>query len=79
VHIINGRATDRLIRVPTGAGKARVIEKVIGRQPDAVFGNTVHDQAMLELARSAYAIAPTDELRRVAVENLWTIYEPAPR
>ena len=79
VHIINGRATDRLIRVPTDAGKARAIEEVIKRQPDAVFGNSVHDQAMLEMARNAYAIAPTDELRRVATENLWTIYDPAPR
>ncbi len=77
VLVINGRATDRLVRVPTGAGKARVIEEVIKRQPDAVFGNTVHDQAMLEMARNAYAIAPTDELRRVALDNFWTIYDPA--
>jgi phosphoserine phosphatase len=77
VHIINGRATDQLIRVPTDAGKARVIREAIGRQPDAVFGNSVHDQAMLEAAKQAYAVNPNDDLRRVAVERGWTVYDPA--
>jgi phosphoserine phosphatase len=71
----NGRATNRLLDVPTDAGKATSIRKYIKKTVDAVFGNTMHDAAMLELARHAFAINPTAELRTLAEQRGWMIYE----
>src|SRR4051795_9197647 len=42
----DGITTEKLIRVPTGPGKATAIREIIQRTPDAVFGNSVHDAAM---------------------------------
>ncbi len=72
----NGIATEKLIRVPTGEGKAVAVRQFIGEQVDMVFGNSVHDAAMLGLARHAYAINPNPDLKRIAQERGWTIYEP---
>jgi hypothetical protein len=47
VTIENGRITDQLIRVPSGEGKPRAIRDVIGKNPDAAFGNSRWDAAML--------------------------------
>jgi phosphoserine phosphatase len=78
VHSNNGHATDRLIRVPSGEGKAIGIREVIGRMPDAAFGNSRWDQAMLELARVPYAINPNPDLAEVARDRRWAIYQPMP-
>ena len=72
----NGIATEKLIRVPTGEGKAVAVRQFIGGQVDMVFGNSVHDAAMLGLARHAYAVNPNPDLKRIAQERGWTIYEP---
>ncbi len=58
-----GRATDRLVRVPTDELKAIAIQEVIGRPVDAVFGNSVHDLAMLELAAHPFCVNPNPDLR----------------
>jgi phosphoserine phosphatase len=79
VHVENGSATDRLQRVPTGDGKAKAIREVIGKPVDAAFGNSVHDAAMLGVARRAFAINPNPDLVTIAKENGWTIYHPKPR
>ena len=47
----DGLVTDRLLRVPTDELKQTAIEEVIARPVDAVFGNSMHDFAMLEKAR----------------------------
>ncbi|HVZ17244.1 MAG TPA: haloacid dehalogenase-like hydrolase [Terriglobales bacterium] len=73
----DGHATGRLLRMPSGEGKAVGIREVIGRTPDAAFGNSRWDQAMLELARRAYAINPNPDLEEVARQRGWTIYKPA--
>jgi phosphoserine phosphatase len=72
----DGYATHDLIRVPSGQGKAVAIRDFIGAKVDAVFGNSVHDQAMLELATHPFAINPNPDLERVASERNWTIYWP---
>jgi phosphoserine phosphatase len=72
----NGRATSRLLRIPSGEGKAVAIRQVIKRMPDAVFGNSRWDLAMLELAKNAYAINPNPDLELIARERGWTIYKP---
>ncbi len=46
----NGHATDRLKRVPTGELKAVAIRDVIAKPVHSVFGNSMHDHAMLAIA-----------------------------
>ncbi|HEX9255542.1 MAG TPA: haloacid dehalogenase-like hydrolase, partial [Candidatus Angelobacter sp.] len=77
VHIEDGQITDRLIRVPSGPGKATAINEVIQKPVDACFGNSIHDAAMLELARHAFAVNPNPDLKKVAQEKGWPIYWPA--
>lgn len=76
VHCDNGDATDRLIRVPSGEGKATAIREVIKCMPDAAFGNSKWDQAMLELAAVPYAINPNPDLEQIATERGWKMYKP---
>ncbi|MGH9537553.1 MAG: HAD family hydrolase [Terriglobales bacterium] len=76
VTVENGKITDRVIRVPSGAGKPRAIREVIGKTPDAVFGNSVWDAGMLEIARHPFAINPTTELEIIARQRQWPIYFP---
>ncbi len=72
----NGLVTDRLLRVPTDELKQTAIAEVIGRPVDAVFGNSIHDFAMMEKAKSAYAINPNPELWHKATELGWNVYWP---
>lgn len=77
VHIDDGRATDRLLRVPTDELKAKVIREVVGKPMEAVFGNSIHDQAMLELARWPFCVNPNPDLEQIATQRGWTVYWPA--
>jgi len=72
----NGLATKDLRRVPTGPGKALAIREVIGREVDAVFGNSMHDAAMLELAENPFVINPNPDLEKLARARKWPIYWP---
>ena len=72
-----GKVTDRVVRVPSGKGKPRAIREVIARTPDAVFGNSIWDADMLEIARHPFAINPTPELRAIAGQRGWPVYDPA--
>ena len=72
----NGRCTGRLIRVPTDELKAVAIHQLLPRPPDAVFGNSVHDLAMMELAKHAFAINPNPDLEEIARQRGWTAYQP---
>ncbi len=76
VHLEDGRATDRLHRVPTGELKAVAIREVIGRPVDGVFGNSMHDHAMLEIAKYPFCINPNPDLEQAAKEKEWPIYWP---
>lgn len=73
-----GIATGRLLRVPTDEGKAVIVREAIGHRVDAVFGNSLHDAAMMELAEHAYAVNPNPDLDSMARERGWTIYRPDP-
>jgi len=76
VEIDRGRITDRLLRVPSGEGKPRVIRESIGRTPDAAFGNSRWDMEMLEVAKAAFAVNPNPDLKQAAAARGWTIYQP---
>lgn len=77
VHVENSFATSRLVRVPTDEGKARAVREVIGAVPDVAFGNSMHDAALLEMARQAVAVNPNPDLERMAREKGWRVYFPA--
>lgn len=72
----NGVVTDTLLRVPTDELKQAAIEEVIRRQVDAVFGNSMHDFAMLKKSKKAYTIHPNQDLEARAKELGWTVYWP---
>ena len=76
VEVENGTITNRVIRIPSGKGKPQAINEVIGRVPDAVFGNSIWDADMLEIARHPFAINPTTELEGMARQRQWPIYFP---
>jgi phosphoserine phosphatase len=76
VHVEQGRATDRLVRVPSGPAKATAIHEVVGRPVDACLGNSIHDLAMLEMARHSVAVNPNTDLEAIAKKKAWRIYWP---
>ena len=76
VAVENGKVTDKVIRIPSGKGKPQAIQEVIGRIPDAVFGNSIWDADMLEIARHPFAINPTAELESIARQRQWPVYLP---
>jgi len=76
VQIVDGRATDRLVRVPTDDEKAMAIEDTLTSPVDACFGNSIHDAAMLQISRTPHAVNPTLELERIAAKKGWKIYWP---
>jgi phosphoserine phosphatase len=45
-------------------------------RPDAVFGNSIHDLAMLELARCAFPVNPSPGLLEAAAKRGWGYYRP---
>lgn len=76
VQIDEGVVTDRLIRVPSGRGKPNAIHHVIGRDPDAAFGNSRWDSDMLGIAKHPFAVNPNSDLAQLATQRGWTIYFP---
>jgi phosphoserine phosphatase len=77
VEVENGCVSDRLVRVPTDELKAVAIREVIGKPMEAVFGNSIHDQAMLELAKWPFCVNPNPDLEKIARERGWPVYRPA--
>ena len=73
----NNVATSRLTAVPTDQGKVDALRHAGITSPDAVFGNSVHDAAMLGIARGPFAVNPSPDLVRVSIENGWPLFYPA--
>jgi phosphoserine phosphatase len=78
VAVKDGKVTDQVIRVPSGKSKPQAIREVIRQIPDAVFGNSIWDADMLEIARHPFVINPTPELLTIAGERKWPVYHPKP-
>ncbi len=77
VKVEDGCASDRLIRVPTDELKAVAIRKHIGQPIDVAVGNSIHDQAMLEMAKYPVCVNPNEDLEQLARERGWRVYWPA--
>jgi len=76
VELDRGVATNRLIRVPSGAGKQEALRENVGKEIDAAFGNSRWDAEMLVMAKHAIAVNPNPDLEATARERGWRIYFP---
>jgi phosphoserine phosphatase len=77
IRIVNGHVTSDLVAVPTDEAKAEALMRAGVPRPDCVFGNSIHDEAMLKIAQHAFPVNPTPALVQSAAENGWTVFYPA--
>lgn len=77
VEVKEGVVTDVLLDVPTDEGKVTSLLRAGVTAPDAVFGNSVHDAAMLAMARRSFPVNPTPELVERSGREGWPVYYPA--
>jgi len=97
VEVEHGVITDRLVHVPTDEDKVEALRRVEitseENPPNVVFGNSIHDAAMLSIARcfgtkradaepgglcGAFPVNPSLGLMEVATDEGWPVYYPAP-
>ena len=76
VRVKDGVITNEIVEVPTDEGKAVALRRVDLTNPDAVFGNSIHDLAMLEMARNAYPVNPSPALLAAAAKHGWGYFRP---
>jgi phosphoserine phosphatase len=76
VHVAEGLITSELVDVPTDEGKAATLARVGIPHPDAAFGNSIHDLAMLKIARNAFPVNPSPALIEAAAKNGWGYFRP---
>lgn len=77
VEVVDGVVTDRLLDVPTDEGKVASLARAGITRPDCVFGNSVHDAAMLAIARRAFPVNPSPALLERSAAEGWSVYFPA--
>jgi phosphoserine phosphatase len=77
VEALDGLVTGTLIDVPTDEGKVAALRRAGVTAPDAVFGNSVHDAAMLAIARGAFPVNPSADLVRRSLAEGWPVFYPA--
>jgi phosphoserine phosphatase len=75
-QVVGGVISSKLLDVPTDDGKAKSLIKAGVAAPDAVFGNSIHDAAMLEIARQAFPVNPTPALLEIAARHGWPVFYP---
>jgi phosphoserine phosphatase len=76
VEIKEGVITSNLRAVPTGEGKAEALRRLGISAPDAVFGNSIHDAAMLEMAARPFPVNPTPDLTERSAKRAWPVFYP---
>jgi phosphoserine phosphatase len=74
-----GLVTNTLLDVPTDEGKVAALARAGIAAPDAVFGNSIHDAAMLAIAQpnGAFPVNPTPALLARAAAEGWPVFYPA--
>ena len=77
VAVAAGLITSELLDVPMDDGKAAALARVVLKRPDAVFGNSIHDLAMLEMAARAFPVNPSPALLEAAARHGWSYFRPA--
>jgi phosphoserine phosphatase len=76
VRVADGVITSEIVAVPTDEGKAEALRLAGLPAPDAVFGNSIHDLAMLEIARCAFPVNPSPALLQAVAKNGWGYFQP---
>jgi phosphoserine phosphatase len=77
VRVVQGVISHEIIDVPTDEGKAATLARVGLAVPDAAFGNSIHDLAMLKIARCPFPVNPSPALLAAAAKNGWGYFRPA--
>jgi phosphoserine phosphatase len=74
-----GLVTESLLDVPTDEGKVASLARAGITAPHTVFGNSIHDAAMLATARpeGAFPVNPSPELLARAAAEFWPVFYPA--
>ena len=76
VRVEGGIIGNEIVDLPTGEGKAEALRRVGLPAPDAVFGNSIHDLAMLEMARHPFPVNPSPALLAAAARHGWGYFRP---
>jgi len=76
VRVDAGIICNELVDVPTDEGKAASLVRIGRPNPDAVFGNSIHDLAMLKVARNPFPVNPSPALLEAAAQNGWGYFMP---
>jgi len=76
VRVKDGIITSEIVDVPTDEAKAAALKRVGLPAPDAVFGNSIHDLAMLEMARCPFPVNPSPALKEAAAKRGWGTFRP---
>jgi len=77
VEVSDGIVIGNLVDIPTDEGKVASLKRIGITAPDAVFGNSIHDAAMLAIARKAFPVNPSDALVEESLHRKWPVYFPA--
>jgi phosphoserine phosphatase len=76
VRVNQGIISSDIVAVPTDEGKAAALRQAGLLAPDAVFGNSIHDLAMLEIARHPFPVNPSPALLQAAATHGWGYFRP---
>ena len=76
VKVVDGIITSELVDVPTGPAKAVALRRVGLPHPDAVFGNSLHDLDMLEIAAHPFPVNPSLALLEECAKRGWGYFRP---
>jgi phosphoserine phosphatase len=76
VRVNDGIITSEILDVPTDEAKAAALKRVGLPTPDAVFGNSIHDLAMMEMARCPFPVNPSPALKEAAAKRGWGYFRP---
>ncbi len=76
VHIHDGIVSGEIRDVPTDEGKVASLKRMGITAPEAVFGNSIHDAAMLSIAKKAFPVNPSDALVEESLKRKWPVYFP---
>jgi phosphoserine phosphatase len=76
VRVSHGLIGSEILDVPTDEAKAAALANAGLPCPDVVFGNSVHDLAMLEIARHPFPVNPSPALQAAAVSRGWGCFQP---
>ncbi|HEY1985106.1 MAG TPA: haloacid dehalogenase-like hydrolase [Terracidiphilus sp.] len=77
VSVTAGMIGSVIVDVPTDEGKASSLVRAGLPRPDAVFGNSIHDLAMLDIAAHAFPVNPSPALLEAASQRGWGYFRPA--